>query len=154
MKHFGSILEFTRQRNDDIMRAYYDCLKKAKFIVMPEIFAKVADSPATRFWVSEERAAIVVSAMLEAQGREKNYMPVNGVKREMFEEIFRRYLNERKNYPEASVLEVVSVIVNQPAPKFYLTPRTIGEYIYRIKNGWYNRQYDRYRKDTEGALGR
>lgn len=139
MKYFGSILEFTRQRNDDIMRAYRDCLQKAKFVVMPEIFAMVAESPASRFWVSEERAAIVVSAMLEARGREKHYMPVNGVKREMFEEIFRRFLLERKSRPKASVLEIVSVIVNQPAPKFYLTPRTIGEYIYRIKNGWYNR---------------
>ena len=56
-------------------------------------------------------------------------------KREMFEEIYRRYLLMRKDYPDKSVYELVTKIVNQPAPKFYLTPRTVGEFIYRIKNG-------------------
>lgn len=113
---------------------------------MPEIFELVAESPASRFWVSEERAAIVIAAM-EA-GKPLTRMRRN--KREMFEEIYRRYLIERKNNPRKSVYDLVTRIVNQPAPKFYLTPRTVGEFIYRIKNGWYDKQFDRYRKDIDG----
>lgn len=141
MKYFGSILDFTRERNADLMRVYRDRLAEASFIVMPVIFQLVADSPTSRFWVSEERAAIVISAM--AAGKPMPRMRSN--KREMFEEIYRRYLLMREDYPDKSVYELVTKIVNQPAPKFYLTPRTVGEFIYRIKNGWYGNQYDRYR---------
>ncbi len=141
MKYFGSILDFTKQRNAELMRVYRDRLAEASIIVMPVIFQLVADSPASRFWVSEERAAIVISAM--AAGKPMPRMRSN--KREMFEEIYRRYLLMRKDYPDKSVYELVTKIVNQPAPKFYLTPRTVGEFIYRIKNGWYDNQYDRYR---------
>ena len=41
---------------------------------------------------------------------------------------------ELKNkYPKKTIFELVTIIVYQPAPKFYLTPRTIEEFIYRIK---------------------
>lgn len=146
MKYFGSIMDFTAQRNDDLMRVYRKQLKDARFIIMPDIFELVANSPASRFWVSEERAAIVISAMWA--GKPLPRMRSN--KREMFEEIFHRFCVERELNPSASVYELVAKIVNQPAPKFYLTPRTVGEFIYRIKNGWYDKQFDRYREDTEG----
>ena len=114
MKYFGSILDFTKQRNDDLMRVYRDKLAEASIIVMPVIFQLVADSPASRFWVSEERAAIVISAM--AAGKPMPRMRSN--KREMFEEIYRRYIVMREDYPDKSVYELVTKIVNQPAPKF------------------------------------
>lgn len=141
MKYLGSILDFTKERNADLMRAFREQLALARFIVMPEIFELVAQSPASRFWVSEERAAIVISAMLA--GKKLPRMRSN--KREMFEEIYRRFLIERKNNPDKSVYELVTGIVSQPAPKFYLTPRTVGEFIYRIKNGWYDKQSTGYR---------
>lgn len=144
MKYFGSILDFTRERNADLMRAFRACLHEADTIVMPRIFELVAESPASRFWVSEERAAIVISAM--AAGKPLLRMRSN--KREMFEEIYRRFLIERKKHPKKSIYELVTDIVNQPAPKFYLTPRTVGEFIYRIKNGWYDKQFDRYRPNA------
>lgn len=49
MKYFGSILEFTRERNNDLMRAYREKLAEASIIVMPVIFELVAQSPASRF---------------------------------------------------------------------------------------------------------
>ena len=148
MKYFGSILDFTKERNADLMRVYRARLAEASVIVMPVIFELVAQSPASRFWVSEERAAIVISAMVA--GKPMPRMRSN--KREMFTEIYRRYLVMREACPDKSVYELVTKIVNQPAPKFYLTPRTVGEFIYRIKNGWYDNQYDRYR-DCCAACG-
>ncbi len=150
MKYFGCILDFTRERNNDLMRAYREKLAQASFIAMPDIFQSVADSPAARFWVSEERATVVISSMIAGKPAPK--MRKN--KREMFDEIYRRFIDMRTDYPDKSVFELVTIIVNQPAPKFYLTPRTVGEFIYRIKNGWYDNQTDRYRKrnseDTQG----
>lgn len=144
MKYFGSILEFTRERNNDLMRAYREKLAEASIIVMPSIFELVAQSPASRFWVSEERASIVISAM--ATGRPMPRMRKN--KREMFDEIYRRYTIMHEQQPEKSVQELVATIVNQPAPRFYLTARTVGEFIYRIKSGWYENQYNKYKNCT------
>ena len=135
MKYFGSILDFTKERNDDLMRVFRQKIIEADFIIMPQIFQLVADSPASRFWVSEQRAAIVVSRMLS--GKPLSRMREN--KREMFEEIFRRFLILRREHPQKSLFELTSIVVNQPAPKFYLTARTAGELIYRIKNGWYDK---------------
>ena len=140
MKYFGSILEFTNERNNDIMRVYKQKLHEADFIVMPDIFKLVAESPAKRFYVSEERAAVVVAAM-EAKKPLKN-MRQN--RREMFQEIYRRYCELRKTQPQKNIYQLVAQVVYQPAPKFYMTPRTMGELIYRIKNGWYEKQQDKH----------
>lgn len=123
------------------MRVYQEELSKAGYIVMPKIFEQVANSPCSRFWVSEERAAIVISTLLA--GKVIPNMRKN--KREMFDEIFRRFLIAREQYPEKSIYALAIMVVNQPAPKFYMTPRTVGELIYRIKNGWYDKQFNRYK---------
>ncbi len=133
-------MDFSKQRNNDLMRVYRQCLAEARVVVMPEIFQRVADSPSRRFWVSEERAAIVVARIHAG----KSWPHMRPAKREMFEEIYRRFLIERMAHPKKSVYELVTGVVNQPAPKFYLTARTVGEFIYRIKNGWYEKAYGRY----------
>ena len=144
MKYFGSILDFTQQRNEDLMRAFRALIKDADYIVMSDIFQRLADSPASRFWVSEERASIVIAAMLAGRPLPR----MRPCKLEMFEEIYRRFLIAREQKPNEAISSLVADIVNQPAPKFYLTPRTVGQFIYRIKNGWYERQFDRYKKTT------
>lgn len=151
MKYYGSILEFTAERNNDLMRAYRLQLQKADFIVMPRIFERVANSPASRFWVSEERATVVISSMLAGNEswdvyKHKSKSLMSPVKREMFIEIYKRVKDSLAKNPLRPLPDVVAEIVRQPAPKFFLSPRTVGEYIYRIKNGWYERQFDRYRK--------
>lgn len=127
------------------MRVYQEELSKAGYIVMPKIFEQVANSPCSRFWVSEERAAIVISTLLA--GKVIPNMRKN--KREMFDEIFRRFLIVREQYPEKSIYALAIMVVNQPAPKFYMTPRTVGELIYRIKNGWYEKQFNRYKNYSQ-----
>ena len=145
MKYYGSILDFTQERNQELMRIYQEELSKAGYIVMPKIFEQVANSPCSRFWVSEERAAIVISTLLA--GKVIPNMRKN--KREMFDEIFRRFLIAREQYPEKSIYALAIMVVNQPAPKFYMTPRTVGELIYRIKNGWYEKQFNRYKNYSQ-----
>ena len=145
MKYYGSILDFTQERTQELMRVYQEELSKAGYIVMPKIFEQVANSPCSRFWVSEERAAIVISTLLA--GKVIPNMRKN--KREMFDEIFRRFLIARGQYPEKSIYALAIMVVNQPAPKFYMTPRTVGELIYRIKNGWYEKRFNRYKNYSQ-----
>ena len=134
MKTIGAILEFTRQRNSDIMRVFRHHLNSEPHIFLPRILFLVSQSPASRFYVSEERAAIVISAIIAG----RPLPPMRENKKEMFAEILRRYLEIKDSRPGESLANIVAEIVNQPAPRFYLTPRTIGTIINRINNGFYD----------------
>ncbi len=129
MKSPGSVVQFTRCRNLEILRLYRKLIAQSKVVSMSDIIRTIADSPSSRFWVSEERAAIVISALIK--GRPLPSM--TRTKRRMYLEIYRRYRLLRPKCPGLTTLEIVSAIVNQPAPSFYLTPRTVGEFIYRMK---------------------
>lgn len=138
MKPYGSILEFTRDRNDDLMRAYRHQIGKARYIRMRDVGHAVVNMPAARFWVSEERATIVVSAMMAGRDLPANMRPT---KCEMFSEIYRRVLRLRRRRPRATIFELVCEVVNSPAPKFYMLPRSAMDIIYKIKNGYYDELY-------------
>ena len=136
MKNFGSTFEYERQRNDDLMRAYREELATCAFIKMPELLEKVVNKPSKRFWVSEERAAIVLSAMMRGD-KLKNMRPL---KREMFNEIYRRAMELSRQQPGMPVYQLAFNVVRQPAPKFYLTPGSAKVIISKIKRQWYQKR--------------
>lgn len=138
MKPYGSILEFTRDRNDDLMRAYRHQIGRARHIRMRDVSHAIVNMPSARFWVSEERATIVVSALMAGRDLPPNMRPT---KCEMFSEIYRRVLRLRHRRPTASIFELVCEVVNSPAPKFYMLPRSAMDIIYKIKNGYYDEFY-------------
>ena len=58
-------------------------------------------------------------------------------KREMFHEIYKRVVRLRLQKPELSIYKLCFTVVNQPAEKFYMTPLSIRETIYKIKRDFY-----------------
>lgn len=132
MKHYGSKFECEEERNDDLIRAYREQVRQCTVIYIPDIFKKVVDMPSRRFWVSEERAAIVIASMMRGDTLET----MRQVKREMFTEIYRRVMAVREQCPTMSVYEMVSRVVRQPAPKFYLTAGSARVIYYRIKKDY------------------
>ncbi|MBD5283784.1 MAG: hypothetical protein HDS31_04150 [Bacteroides sp.] len=134
MKTFGSTLYFVDRRNRDLLRAFRTVLLNNDGISSFELVCHhIANSPASRFWVSEERAGVVIKAMLAG----KPLIKMRPNKKEMFAEIFRRFVSLREQYPAKQFDDLIIEVVNQPAPSFYLTPKTVKEYLYKIKNGWY-----------------
>lgn len=129
MKTKGSKFELEAQRNADLMRAIRDHLAAAPYVSLPTLFAEVVMKPARRFWISEERATIVISAML----RGSRLRLVTDTKREMLAEILRRVKEQRRLHPEKSLAATVAQVVSRPAPKFYLTPGTAKAIYYKIK---------------------
>lgn len=137
MKHHGCILEFTDERNDELMRAFREAINKRTYINITEISEEVVNMPCSRFWVSEERAMVVVAALISGKPVLDAMRPT---KREMFQEIYHRVLNLKKQSPKASMFELVIKAVNSQAPKFYMTPRSAMETIYKIKKGFYKKR--------------
>lgn len=139
-KKEGSTFEYEQERNEDLMRAYNEQMH-AQFcsgfpIHLPTIYKLVAEMPSKRFWVSEERAAIVVSAIMRGDKLEK----MRPTKRRMFQEICRRVMELKRKQPQSTILELTSVVCDQPAPEFYLTPKSIKVIIYQIKRQWYDKR--------------
>lgn len=134
MKSFGSILAFTRERNDTLLRAFREQIKVSSHVRLREIVEKIVNSPSPRFWVSEERAAIVVSAIMRGKPVLDSMRPT---KREMFIEIHKRVCALKKRYPDWTLGQLVFKVVNSPAPRFYMEPSSAQERLFKIRNGWY-----------------
>lgn len=136
MKNYGSTFEYEDKRNRELLKAYREETSNADFIRRDVILSKVVNRPASRFWVSEERAAIVMANMM----RGDKLTGMRPLKREMFCEIFRRFLLLKKQMPQASVYRLASMVVNQPAPKFYLTPGSANVILSKIRRSWYEKR--------------
>ncbi len=141
MKKKYSHFEYEDERNEDLMRAYREIREKYPEMKSREIDEEISRMPSKRFWVSEERASIVISAMLK--GRKFDRM--GKTKLEMYNEILKRVIELKQKMPNKTLSELVFNVVNSPAPKFYLTPGSIRILIHKIKTKWYEEKKRKYR---------
>lgn len=131
MKPFNAVAEFKHEREIDLMRAFNEqvCLHLERgHVRFSEIFKAVSKMPSRRFWVSAERASVVVSAMLRGECPK-----MRPAKRAMFDEICRRVVMLQSQRNGVPFLHIVEEVVEQRAPSFYLTPESIRKYIFNAK---------------------
>lgn len=141
MKHKGSTSDFISQRNRDLFLAYRKLISESKHVDTDKLYEELVNFPSARFWVSEERAAIVLSDMIK-----KGVRPhVGKCRMEMFKEIYKRAVKVRQKQPELSMYDVACKVVNQKAPKFYLTAGTARIIIHYEKKKWYEEKKKRLR---------
>ena len=115
MKHPENTSDFMSRKREELFEAY----KRARH---NEHFAK---SPASRFWVSENRATTIMQRM------EKGYEPddMNPEKREMYLELYRRMKRLQARHPGTSALNAMRIIIYQEAPSFYMAQATADRAI-------------------------
>lgn len=138
MKHKGSRCDFTKERDADILRAYKEVISVRDNIGLLEIERRLLQSPSKRFWVSVDRAYNVILNLLN--GKSINNM--NSQKREMFQEIFRRYKIYSKEHPSLTKMDVIWYVCNQEAPSFYLTPKSMHVILHRVRKEEKKRCYE------------
>lgn len=63
----------------------------------------------------------------------------------MFQEIFRRVKTLRKLHPNWTIKKCCEIVVEQPAPKFYLTAESIGVMICKEKKRRFEERKKRLR---------
>ena len=119
MKYKDSRCDFKEERDADILRAYREILTTGDNITLSEIEEKLSQSPSCRFWVSEDRAYIVILDLL--LGKSIDYMIPT--RRAMYQEIFKS-------------------VCYEPAPSFYLTPQTMHVILYRVRKEEKKRCYE------------
>lgn len=136
MKTIGAICEYSTERDNDLMNVYHEYISGCNQIRLDKVWEYIAQCPARRFYVSEERAATVVSQIMQGQ----SIANMRKGKQEMFMEIHRKVVELMSTNPKLSVLNACVEVVNSPAPKFYMTPRSIRVIIYKAKKKWYSKR--------------
>lgn len=140
MKHKGALMEYSKERLDDLMRVYDEYVASCRYIRMPDVYKTIVNMPSRRFWVSDIRAALVVSAMIRG---EAHLDTMNITKREMYEEIHRRVMLMLEDNPNKTISELCSIVVAQPAPKFYITPGSAKIMVCKARKEWNRRKQQR-----------
>lgn len=93
------------------------------------LYAMAAQSPCSRFWVSEKRAAEVISRMMRGEDTDVKSLPLRN---KMYRELLRRVQEWQAQNPGHPLTDAVFAAVNSPAPEFYVTPESAKVIISRI----------------------
>jgi len=137
MKPFGAAFEYERERNRELLLAFRSLLAQAKRVNTKEIFKQLVEMPCSRFWVSPERATQVVYRLQRGDAlNDKSY----ATKKAMFMEIFQRTMRIKKREPSRQIPDIVSEVVCQRAPRFYLTPESARVILIQAKKQWKEEQ--------------
>lgn len=109
--------EYRDDRSRNLLEVFNRLFSSTADARMDDVLDQAVNHPASRFWVSEERALRVIRAMMR-----KGLPPkCNQLKRAMYEEIYRRVELLSASHPEWSLQRLVWEVVHQEAPSFYLS---------------------------------
>lgn len=139
MKHSGENMVFAEARAVDLIRVYTSYIEKCDFVSLKDVYQVVAESPAPRFYVTAKRASIVIAQM------QQGLSCGNPLKDEMYREIYRRCLKLRKQHPKWTMYQLCEVVVQQPAPKFYILPNRVQFILIKIRRRWAKERLKRLR---------
>lgn len=130
MRKKMSIAEFASERSELLLKNFRESLATQSVISAKKAFSDAADLPAPRFWVSEARAMRVISAMFRGEDPCEGMFPE---KREMYQEIFRRVVQIKEVAPGKPLGDIVFEVVNNPAPKSYLSWHRAKQILHKSK---------------------
>lgn len=140
MKRPGSTSDFMATRNRELLQTLRQLIVTTRDVPMSRLYAMAAQSPCSRFWVSEKRACEVISRMLRGEDTEVDSLPLRN---RMYREIFNRVCKWQSENPGHPLTDAVFAAVNSPAPEFYVTPDSAKVIISRIMQKRYKLQPSR-----------
>lgn len=128
MKHKGQTCWMTEERDHNVRQAYKRILAEVGFSVpRKEIYRRVAQSRARRFWVIPSSAKRTLYRMMYG----KPITNQSPERRRMYSEIIARVREYLHTNQRASLSQAVSWVVSQPSPEFYLSANTVKRIVLR-----------------------
>lgn len=137
-KHNGNRNPYTDQRDAELLRAYRRAKKtlldQKGYVKRDEALDLARSSPCSRYFVSEQRASIVIKKLLAFDKYIKSLEEHNPIempedplrnmlymRRRMFSHLFMQYKRLRDTNPDCNHEELVTMACASPAGEFYLT---------------------------------
>lgn len=118
-----------KQRDIALFESYSKAIQEHDFANQKEAFDYVRKHAAPRFFSSNMFCESMITKMLNGQPTGlKNPQAVR-----KYNELFRRYKQKAEQYPEKTIREICAIIVDEPAPEFYLNRRITQWIIAREK---------------------
>lgn len=133
MRHKGDSNTYISQRNDDLYEKYKDVIRHSEIIMSKEIFKRLVLMPAKRFYVSEERAGVIIRKMIKGEDLGKMKKETKQMYQDIFNIVKKMLCNDKEN----TLSKIISKALYNKAPSFYLTENSARVIISRIKNKKY-----------------
>jgi hypothetical protein len=86
------------------------------------LLQRAVNTPASSWYVSREEASKVIH-FLEKRGMTGRK---NKLLAEKYNALYRAYLKKQQEYPELPFMIIVDMVIDSPAPKFYIKAQTAG----------------------------
>ena len=118
-------------RKQDVVNSFYNSckeLRKSKpYATQNEMMEYAAKSKAPRFYVTFENARRFISML----SRKKELPIINENKVAMYNEIYKRYVQQVKDCNKRYKYLILEKIIEEPAPSFYVDEETFKSIIYK-----------------------
>lgn len=121
-----------QQRNEEIIKLYKNIISRSSinmgYLHRDAIFDVLMEQPAPRFYITPERAALLVI-------RYKKQLPsvINSPNVAMIEDLVATYDRIKAKRKYSSMEMIWDYVVNSPAKSFYLSKRRFKEVIFNYK---------------------
>ena len=124
MKKKGNTSDFIAQRNAELKKAFFS---QDHYSTSDASLAKTLKTPTSRFWVDPDRARDVMSRI---EHDPKCMDGMDAERRRMYGALFEKYQEIRRQYPDQSKIQAVTMAIYSGAPEFYLSPSRARSIIY------------------------
>ena len=116
-------------RNDDLLRAVREVVMKYDVASDYEAVVMAINSPAKRYWCTAGAAAKALWRLTKGDPLSE----MRPTSRERYQSLYELYLDfkERPEFKGKSIFYISCILVEQPAPKFFLTPKTAEKIYHR-----------------------
>lgn len=141
--------ELTLMQRDDLMAAYRAVYRNCW--TQKEAWKKTAEHPAPRYYVTAKEAYEKLRRMVRGDMSVVDRMGKS--KRRMYYSLYKTLirLTEKREYSTQSLWFLCPILVSQPAPEFFMEPRTVKDIYIKYKHHGRNfRHKDVYKKRHEG----
>ena len=120
-------IELAEMRNDDLLRAVREVVANYDVETDYEAVLLAINSPSKRYWCTASAAAKALWRLAKGD----TLPEMRPTSRERYQSLYDLYLRMREEdqYKGKSIYYISCLLVEQPAPKFFLTPKT-AEKIY------------------------
>lgn len=124
MKKKGCTSDFTRQRKEELRKAFFS---QGVYSTSDAVLERTVKTPASRFWVDPDRARDVMSRI---EKDPQSLTRMHPERQRMYTAIFRKYQEIRHQFPNQSKIQSVTMAIYSGAPEFYLSTSRARTILY------------------------